>query len=622
MHLSREGKHQRTESIINRLESFSSTTFFADFSAPLLSFAWLQLYCECLTFVEFLFPLLNELKEQHVSFVFVLYRIRNFSPSLSLEVHRELFTHTHQPMRHLELVLLFVTLFSVRCSCAAPRSIVPVQVVVSTLSRYTPFAIDITVDCGGYIVYVSRDLNSVYRLMHNGSSILLAGSGSSATGTANAVGSNARFYYPYGITCDVVRNIAYVSDFYNYQIRAVDLNSNGVTTLAGSAFGYFDASGTQAQFRYPNGIVYHALSGAVYVADYAGNYYTKGYIRKVVIASAVVTTLLNYDCFRLTINSHGSLIYITAPYEIVQFNVTSGAMTQLAGNGVGYFSGGVGLNTPNAVSLIEDESALLFSDSGNNIIRRLDIATKNVTTVAGSGVAGSFDGLGLNASFSGPIGGTHYCNTSSNMCGFLVADFVTGMIRFVANALLTRSVALSAEITASESHKGTSSHTPTRSPNHFSVPSSLGHSMSSSGRATASCVSGTSTISNTLTSKSPTFQFPKTGSYSFASTQSASSSPSKLHSRSFTSSCSQTQTFTLTVSRVVTPSRRTSSLSASTSATITSSPIPSGSLAALLELDIVVLGNGHVFFILHKFDVNISFAVRISIANNDSILFK
>ncbi|CUG13641.1 transmembrane protein, putative, partial [Bodo saltans] len=126
-------------------------------------------------------------------------------------------------------------------------------------------------------------------------------------------------------------------------------------------------------------------------------------------------------------------------------------------------------------------------------------------------------------------------------------------------------------------YKGTSSHTPTRSPNHFSVPSSLGHSMSSSGRATASCVSGTSTISNTLTSKSPTFQFPKTGSYSFASTQSASSSPSKLHSRSFTSSCSQTRTFTLTASRVVTLSRQTSSLSASTSAIITSSPIPSGS---------------------------------------------
>jgi len=89
---------------------------------------------------------------------------------------------------------------------------------------------------------------------------------SSASGNTDALGTNATFYSPSGITVDAAGTL-YVADSYNDLIRAIS-PLGAVTTLAGAYFtdGTNDGFNTAANFQVPYGITIDA-NGNLYVAD-------------------------------------------------------------------------------------------------------------------------------------------------------------------------------------------------------------------------------------------------------------------------------------------------------------------------------------------------------------------
>jgi thiol-disulfide isomerase/thioredoxin len=91
----------------------------------------------------------------------------------------------------------------------------------------------------------------------------LAGSGESLFdfGDVDGVGTEARLQHPLGV--DAVDEILYVADTYNHKIKTIDLYSQEVRTLAGSARGWQD--GADPQFYEPGGL--DAESGKLYIAD-------------------------------------------------------------------------------------------------------------------------------------------------------------------------------------------------------------------------------------------------------------------------------------------------------------------------------------------------------------------
>lgn len=319
-------------------------------------------------------------------------------------------------------------------ACSGSGAVV-VPTTVRTVHNSFPLPLDVAADVAGDVLTVSGTNNGVYRGYRNGSVQLIVGSGSSlVTGNTDGVGGAARFYFPQGISYDASANVAYISDSYNYRVRIVHLDNNNVTTLAGSTQGAEDGVGAAAKFNVPWGVVCYAPAGLLYVADSSNNM-----IRKVVITTANVTTIVTAtsSVIALCINRNGTILYATTRNLIVEVStLTVGAtVTSLAGSpSLTGFNDGVGeaalFKNPRGISLAQDGLTLIITDSNYYRIRRLDIATSNVTTIAGNGTQGFEDGL--TATFSSPFGAKWYCNSSFGLCGVLVADRDSNAVRFVA----------------------------------------------------------------------------------------------------------------------------------------------------------------------------------------------
>jgi secreted PhoX family phosphatase len=110
--------------------------------------------------------------------------------------------------------------------------------------------------------------NNIRKLSYNGTAWdVTTIAGASATGTADGIGTAARFNQPYDITIDAAGNL-YVADCVNNLIRKLSYNGTAwdVTTIAGGTAGFADGAGTAAQFIQPMGIAMDA-AGNLYVGD-------------------------------------------------------------------------------------------------------------------------------------------------------------------------------------------------------------------------------------------------------------------------------------------------------------------------------------------------------------------
>lgn len=102
-----------------------------------------------------------------------------------------------------------------------------------------------------------------------------------------------------------------------------------------------------------------------------------------------------------------SVVYVadTGNHKIRKITLSTGAITTLAGTGMSGSSDGVGtttaqFNQPWGLALRGER--LYVSDQQNRKIRYIDLANDNVYTVAGSGDFGSADGVGTAATFDEP----------------------------------------------------------------------------------------------------------------------------------------------------------------------------------------------------------------------------
>ena len=279
------------------------------------------------------------------------------------------------------------------------------------------YPIGITTD--GKNIYVADWGNNSIRQVELATGMVTTLAGSAGLkGALDAAGTMARFSRPIGITTDGIN--LYVTDEGSHTIRKVVIATGEVTTLAGSpgATGSNDAIGPAAQFNYPNGITTDGLK--LYVSDSHSNA-----IRKVVIATGEVTTLVksvgaagspnatgtgarfNYPS---GITTDGKNLFVVDKYNhaIRKVVIATGEVTTFAGSsGVNGATDATGVaaqfDFPNSITT--DGTNLYVAENGNHTIRKVAISTGWVTTLAGSArVIGSTDAVGTAARFNYPNG--------------------------------------------------------------------------------------------------------------------------------------------------------------------------------------------------------------------------
>ena len=265
----------------------------------------------------------------------------------------------------------------------------------------------------------SSDMNSGADLApdNNPNRLQLLVGGLGGPGFQDAAPDVARFDNPMGLALDGAGNL-YVADSNNNAIRKVVLASGQVSTLAGGiASGSADGVGSAARFYQPVGLALDG-SGSLYVAEYGGDT-----IRKIDLATASVTTIAGVGNMAGSSDGVGSAarfsqlrgltydgaghLFATTGLAVRQIDLATATVSTLAGGTVTGSRDGVGsvaqFRTPAGI-LSDRGDNLYVADFDNNKIRQITVSTKTVSTLAGSDTAGTIDGRGAAARFNQPAG--------------------------------------------------------------------------------------------------------------------------------------------------------------------------------------------------------------------------
>ncbi len=279
----------------------------------------------------------------------------------------------------------------------------------SALSAYIADA-GITMDTSGNLLIADSYFHVVYKLDKldgTGTLTRIAGTMSvSAFGGDGGPATAARLNQPLSVATDSVGDL-FIADNKNARVRKVDA-IQVITTFAGTGgCGYAGDGGPAAlaQLCQPRGVAVDA-TGSLFIADGQGNR-----IRKV-DAAGTITTFVGTGApgysgdggpaaqaqvnlpVAVAVDGAGDLFIADMSNDVVREVTLDGVIHTVAGNHVRGYSGDGGLasqaqlNTPTGVGF-DAKGNLLIADRYNHRIRSVDHGTAIITTVVGTGSAGS-----------------------------------------------------------------------------------------------------------------------------------------------------------------------------------------------------------------------------------------
>ena len=322
---------------------------------------------------------------------------------------------------------------------------------VTCAELYDPMGV--AVDTAGNI-FIADSNNNVIRevSLATGTISTVAGNGTWGYSGDGATATSAELNDPTGIALDAAGDL-FIADSGNDVIREVNLASGVITTVAGN--GTWGDSGdgfaaTAAQLNDPTSVAVNG-AGNLFIADSGNNV-----VREVDLSTGVISTVagnatwgysgdgyaatsaqLN-DPTAVAVDAAGNLLIAdTCNNAVRKVDLSSGVISTVAGTGTagyggdGYAATAAQLNNPTGVA-VDSAGDLFIADSGNNVIRQVDRSTGVISTVAGTGTAGyCADGVtATSAQFNGP--GGIAVDAAGNL---FIADTCNNVVREVAQPL-------------------------------------------------------------------------------------------------------------------------------------------------------------------------------------------
>ncbi|WP_251021036.1 NHL repeat-containing protein [Streptomyces sp. ISL-98] len=262
----------------------------------------------------------------------------------------------------------------------------------------------VAVDGEGNLYIADQHNHRVRKVAPNGIITTVAGTGTAGFVSDGGPAAGTPLHYPSGVAVDGSGNL-FIADHYNHRVRKVAPNGI-ITTVAGTGTAGFVSDGgpaVGARLHYPIGVAVDG-AGNLFIADQHNHR-----IRKVTPDGIITTVAGNgqagfvsdggpavatqlYHPLGVAVDESGNLYIGDWSNHRIRKVDAKGNITTVAGNGVaGYVSdGGPAVATrvyhPGGMA-VDAAGSLYFADHANHRIRKVD-ANGNITTVAGTGVAG------------------------------------------------------------------------------------------------------------------------------------------------------------------------------------------------------------------------------------------
>jgi sugar lactone lactonase YvrE len=277
-----------------------------------------------------------------------------------------------------------------------------------------------------------------------------AGTGISGYNGDGIAATAAMLSFPTGLAIDGDGNI-YIGDQGNNRVRKVDTSGN-ITTFAGNGVAGYSGDGkpaTEASLHGPHALSFDTASGSLFISD-VGN----AVIRKV-DASGIISTVAGNGTAGFggdhgpataaslnlprgtVVDAVGNLYIADTGNSRVRRVSTKGIITTFAGNGSPGFSGNGGPATLAAIGfpkgLLIRNGQLLISNGGRSSFRSVSLASKIISSLAGSGAGFNGDGNPpLSTDFNSPTG-----MTLTSKGGLVVVDSGNGRVRTLGSMVKT-----------------------------------------------------------------------------------------------------------------------------------------------------------------------------------------
>jgi DNA-binding beta-propeller fold protein YncE len=310
------------------------------------------------------------------------------------------------------------------------------------------------------LYFVDNGSNRILRLDYASKKIaLVAGTGMKGYAGDGGPATMAQLAQPHEVHFDSHGNI-YVVERDNYVVRRIDARTGVIETYAGTptknGFSGDGGPATKALFNQPHGIALDPRDN-LYVCDVLNNR-----VRRVDAKTGEITTfagsgepgrapdegpLLKTPLFapRSIEITHAGKIYVALREGngVFELDGKSGKARRIAGNGENGYSGDGGpavaakfgslgpggLTGPKGLCVTEDGRTMFVADCENHAIRRVDLRTGIISSVAGTGHKGDGpDGDPLRCAFNRP----HAVYTRNKV--LYIADSENHKIRMIEGA--------------------------------------------------------------------------------------------------------------------------------------------------------------------------------------------
>ena len=256
-------------------------------------------------------------------------------------------------------------------------------------------------------MYFSDTNNHVVRKVDTkGVITTVAGNGTKGFSGDGGPATKAQLWEPYGIDLDADGNL-YIVDRLNRCVRKVDAKGT-ITTLAGIAGKTgFDGDGgpaNKALLKEPNGIALDR-KGKLYIADVSDHR-----VRVVDLTTGIINTFAGngkgvsagdggpvkeasfFGSRAVAVSPKGDCLYVVerGGNSVRRIDFATGKITRFAGTGKKGFTGDGGkaveatMDGPKEID-VDAAGNVFVVDTENGAIRRIDIETGIITTVAGKG---------------------------------------------------------------------------------------------------------------------------------------------------------------------------------------------------------------------------------------------